>query len=416
MLTRQQKIEWCDKLIFWVLIAIPFLASFSSAFVDAGIGALIILFILKRALSGEKDFPIHPIFISFSLLIVIALLSFWNTVSVVASLQGVGKLLKYGLLLVIVFFEIRDVGHIQKIILTAILGLFLVSLDGIYQLIFGVDLLRQNYHDMSIGMIRLNATFPDTNLFAGYLVLFIPILISLVLYYAKGRLRTIGIVGIILALFCLVFTFCRSAALGLFLVLILMSLIRKDKVMFGLLLICVLVAPFAIPENIKNWSKTTNSWAEVFLGKDRPIIYETALNMIRHHPFVGVGVNTFSLNYQKYKLHDAIFDPSNENNPGAKWYAHNSYLHMSAETGVGYFLVFLSLIFVLLKEWTIFYCRTDHAFLKFCGLGIAMGLVAFLVHGLTETNLYNPKIATLFWFQVALLMAMMRLDKKNSAG
>jgi putative inorganic carbon (HCO3(-)) transporter len=178
-------------------------------------------------------------------------------------------------------------------------------------------------------------------------------------------------------------------------------------------LLCALAAPFAIPSNIKDWSKTTNSWAELFLGQDRPVIFETALNMIKTHPFLGVGVNTFVLNYSKYKLHNAVFDPGNQDKADAIWYAHDSYLQMTAETGIIYFLVFLALLFMLFREGIAFYCRTDHSFLKLCSLGIMLGLFAFLVHGLTETNLYYPKIAVLFWFQVALLMALMRVGKEE---
>jgi O-antigen ligase len=225
-----------------------------------------------------------------------------------------------------------------------------------------------------------------------------------------------GIVIGMLALFCLVFTFSRSAALGLFLALLLMSLIRKDKVILTLLLLCMLVAPFAIPATIKDWSKTTNSWAELFLGQDRPIIYETAFNMIKSHPFVGVGVNTFVLNYPKYKLHNAVFDPGNQDKADMSWYAHDSYLQMTAETGIIYFLVFLALIFMLFRDGITFYCRTEQAFLKLCSLGIMLGLLAFLVNGLTETNLYYPKIAVLFWFQVALLMAVIRLGQGSFVG
>lgn len=413
VLQRQKVIAFCADMIFWLIVVIPFAASFSSAVVDGCIVVLIVLFILKRILSGERIPVLQPVLICFFFLIVIALLSFWNTTSLGASLQGILKLLKYGFVLVIVSLEVRDVAHIQKIVLAAISGLLLVSLDGMYQFIFGVDLLRQSHCSVVIGLSRLNTTFSSTNVFAGYLVLFIPMLAALAFYYLKGKARVIGIGIGLAALFCLVFTFCRSAALGLFLVLFVMVLVRKDKVILVFLLLCALAAPLAIPSNIKDWSKTTNSWVELFLGQDRPIIYETALNMIKSHPFLGVGVNTFVLNYSKYKLHDAVLDPGNQDKADMNWYAHDSYLQMTAETGIVYFLVFLALLFMLFKGSIIFYYRTGHAFLKVCSLGIILGLLAFLVHGLTETNLYYPKIAVLFWFQVALLMAVMRVGKED---
>lgn len=415
MITRQNVLAVCEKLIFWLIVAVPFVASFSSAAVNTCVVALIVFFVIKRALSGVKGLVLDPVFILFFLLMLIALLSFVNTINMKASFQGITKLLKYGFLLVILFAEVRDVRHVEKIILAALAGLLLVSLDGIYQLVFGVDLLRQNHYNMTIGLPRLNATFPHTNLFGGYLALFISILVPLVLYHAKGKLRTLGIVTALLALFCLFFTFCRSAAIGVFFVLVLMSLVRKDKVIFILLLLCALAAPLLAPANIKDWSKTTGSLAEAFLNKDRLIIFETSFHMIKQHPFLGVGVNTFSHNYQQYKLRDAIFDPGDEHVPDQKWYAHDSYLQMTAETGIPYFLVFVGLIFTLFRKGIMFYRGRQDDLLRICSLGLMMGLLAFLIHGVTETNLYNPKIAVLFWFEVGLLMAVVRVGKEADA-
>jgi uncharacterized membrane protein len=54
------------------------------------------------------------------------------------------------------------------------------------------------------------------------------------------------------------------------------------------------------------------------------------------------------------------------------------------------------------------------ALLKTCILGIMAGLVAFLVNGLTETVLYYPKVAVLFWFQVGILLGIVKLNDAAS--
>jgi putative inorganic carbon (HCO3(-)) transporter len=416
-MSRNQKLlEVCDKIIYWSIVVIPFLISFSSAASDMAIGLLVIAFILKKTANREIKLINSPVVALFLILIVLAGLSFVNTVSMRASIQGIVKLLKYASLLIIVSSEVRDFQHVRRIITAAVLGVLLASVDGIYQFIFGVDFLRHDPSGSRIGLVRLTAAFADPNLFAGYLSLFVPVLAPLILYFLKGREKVWGIVIMMAGIFCLTFTFCRSAGLGLFVVLLLMGLIRRDKLVLIVLALCIAVAPFIMPKNIKDWSKDAHSFTEVFFGKSRPIIYETALNMIQQHPFVGVGVNTFVLNYQKYKLHDAIYDPGDEATAKTNWYAHNSYLHMAAETGIIYFLVFLSLLYLLFRTWGIFYFKTVQDFPKFVGLGIAMGLVAFLVHGLTESNLYYPKVAVLFWFQVGLLLAVMNMARTRTSG
>lgn len=406
MLIRDKLLNCCNKAIYWEIIAIPFVASFSSAAVNVFIGLLIFTFIIKKLLNKKIDIAGSPLNISFAILIIISLTSFVNSVNIHSSIQGIVKLLKYGSLLIILESEIKDRTHIKKIIIAAMFGLLLASLDGLYQLVFGVDFFRHKPYDYVIGLTRLKAAFPHTNIFAGYLTLFVPVSVALFLYYLKGKNKAVFGVIFGLGLFCLIFTFCRSAAIGFFLTMLLAGLLRKDKLVIFSLVALIMISPFIVPKNIRNWSQKTGSITELLLNKERLVLYETSFNMIKHHPVLGVGVNTYCLNYQKYKLHD-----TGEGTANTMWYAHNSYLQMASEIGIIGLLVFFYLLFQLFKQWWIFYKKAGDNFLKISSLGLLMGIVAFLVHGLTETNLYYPKIVVLFWFHVSLLTSILFLKK-----
>ncbi len=399
----------CSNFTYFALILIPFVASFSSAAVNVFIGLLVFAFLLKKILTKDISITRTPLNFPFLLLIIISLVSFTNSVNIHSSIQGIGKLLKYGFLLIILAGELKDRGHIKKIVAASILGLLLASLDGVYQLIFGVDFFRHHPYDTMIGLARLKAAFPHTNIFAGYLALFLPLPLSLFLYHSRGIKKFF--LGAVAAagLFCLIFTFCRSAVFGFWLAMLITGFIRKDKLIIAILIAVVLVAPFLAPKGIHDWSKKTSSVAEFLLNKERFALYETSFNMIKHHPVLGVGVNTYCLNYQNYKLHN-----TSEGTADTMWYAHNSFLQMTAEIGIIGFLVFLYLLFKLFKSWRAFYRKVNDNFQKIAGLGIFMGIFAFLIHGLTETNLYYPKIATLFWFQIGLLTGLLHLNKEGA--
>ena len=399
---KERLIVFCNRVIYWSIIAVPFVISFSSAAVDTFIGFMVFAFVLKKIISRDLTLAPTPINLPFALIIGVALLSFINSVDLRASLQGIVKLLKYGFLIVIIAGEIRDRKHFTRIIWAIFIGLLLASLDGLHQFIFGVDFFRHRPYDSVIGLIRLNAAFPNTNIFAGYLALVLPFSIPLLFYYLKGKKRCVLLVIALLGAFCLVFTFCRSALGGVWLAILLMGIIKKDKAVIFFTVLALLMVPLLAPGTIKDWAKTTHSWGEFLLNKERPVIYETSFNMIKHHPFIGVGVNTYVLNYQKYKLHDTSLATAN-----SRWYAHNSFLQMACEIGITGVAIFIWLLFLLFSRWRKFYRSTKDDFLALCGLGIVMGLAAFLVHGLTETNLYYPKIAVLFWFQAGLLMGIL---------
>lgn len=408
MINRERFLSWVDKAIYWEIVILPFVASFSSAAVNVIIGLLAVTFITKRLLTLKMQLVRTSLVIPFLILIAVSLVSFVNSINLESSLQGIVKLLKYGFLLVALTTEIKDREHIKKIILASLFGLMLASLDGIIQLIFGVDLFRHKPYDVAIGLPRLKAAFPHTNIFAGYLALFLPLSAALFIYESKKRNR--WLLGFITfaALFCLILTFSRSAVFGFWLAMLLISLIKKDKLIGTILIASVLVAPFVAPKSIRDWSKSTSSIAEFLLNKERIPLYETSFNMIKYHPFIGVGVNTYCLNYQKYKLHN-----TNKETADTMWYAHNSYLQMASETGIAGLLVFLFLLLTLFKGWRKFFVKVTDSFLKTASLGILMGLLAFLIHGLTETNLYYPKIAVLFWFQLALLARIIYSKKEG---
>ena len=314
----------------------------------------------------------------------------------------------YGFIIVIMSGEIKDRRHFIRIVVSILIGLFLSSFDGIYQLVFHNDLFRHQGYDSVIGLPRINAAFPDCNVFAGYLALFVPFCVPLLLYFLKGRNRILSWFVILPSFFCLFFTFSRSGAFGVWLALLIMGILKKDKIVLSALIIMLLVVPFLLPSNIRDWSKTTKSWAVLLLNKERPVLYETSFNMIKHHPFVGVGVNTYVLNYKKYKLHETSPETVNTN-----WYAHNSFLQMASEIGVTGLLIFIWLLYLLFSKWFAFFKRSNDGLLRYCSLGAIMGIVAFLIHGLTETNLYYPKIAVLFWFEVGLVMTILSLNNLN---
>lgn len=362
-------------------------------------------FILKKILN--KDFTIAdtPINLPFALIILVSCLSFINSVNIHSSLQGIVKLLKYAFVIIIPAGEIRDRKHFTRILAAVLLGLFSSSFDGIYQLLSGADLYRHNPYDyiMAMGLARIKAAFPHTNIFAGYLALFVPLGVPLLLYYFKGRKRVALIIITLAGSFCLVHTFCRSALIGVWIVVLLMGIIRRDKIIILLTILVLIIAPFLLPNSIKDWAKTTGSLGEFLLNKSRFVLFETSFNMIKHHPLIGVGVNTYVLNYQKYKLHDTSAETANTG-----WYAHNSFLQMAGEIGLTGLMLFFWLLYLLFRRGFNFYLKSKDDLLRTCCLGLLMGALAFLVHGLTETNLYYPKIAVLFWFEAGLLMWILK--------
>jgi len=404
MFSKEKVIRFFDKFLYWMVIAIPFAGSFSSALINIFIGWSITAYFFKKVLL--KKWPKeNPITIPFLFLFVISVISMFNSADLVSSTQGLFKLIKYGFLFLIITESVVDVNHVIKIIISITCGLFLTSIDAIYQLVFGKDFLRNHVYDFVIGLPRLKAAFPHTNLFALYIGLMLPLCICLGFYFFRGKRKLFFTIVSILSVYCLFFTFSRGAIIGFLVAIIIIAISQKDKRLLAIITIVIVSIPFLLPSSIKDWVKGRSSVWEVLFNAERIYIYKTAVNMIKHHPFIGVGVNTFSQNYLNYKINQTY-----GNTGESKYYGHNNFLHMAGEIGLIGLGIFLWLLFILFRKWYIIYkLLPGGSFLKICSLGIISCIIGFLINGLTETGLYNSKVATLFWFQVGLLLAVLKV-------
>jgi len=119
---------------------------------------------------------------------------------------------------------------------------------------------------------------------------------------------------------------------------------------------------------------------------DRVVMWQAAGGMIKDRPLLGHGINTFMANYLTYWV-------GGERQPR---YAHNCYLQMAAETGALGLVAFLALLWgmgVQVRRGL----RTATSREHFLLLGLATGLLAFVIHAAVDTDFYSLRQAALFW-------------------
>ena len=190
-------------------------------------------------------------------------------------------------------------------------------------------------------------------------------------------------------------TYSRPTLLAIYVALFFLGLIKKDKILISILLILTLISPFILPKSVKNWAKEVNYNPLRFMcNDDRIAAYRNSLNMIKAHPLIGVGANTYMKNYRQYKEH-----PEYRNIVTLDYmYAHNNFLHMAAEIGLIGLGIFFWLLYKLSNECRNVYRSLNDDFVKVVSLSLSACLIAFLVNGLTESSLYYSRVAVLFWY------------------
>jgi len=399
---KEKIIRYLDFVIYWAIVVIPFSIAIAPGMTYSFMGLLAFSYICKKLIKRERPLINTAVSIPFLLLIIVSLISFKNTIDFRASIQGITKLLQDILLLLICAEEVRDKKHIKYIVFSIAAGACLSSYDGLWQVIFGKDFIRGHAPIINIGLIRATAAFPNANVFGVYLSAIAPLLIGLALFYYKGVTKILMLIVAGLAAFGIVLTFSRGTALALYLSVLFICLMRKNKAISSLLIILLLIFPFIMPKSIKDWAAQVNyNPVRFMLNDDRISVYKNALNMIKHHPIVGVGVNTFSKNYFTYKLPEPDWAKTADS-----MYAHNHFLQMAGEIGLLGLVIFFWLLYRLFKANFSVYQRLKDEYLRVVTLSLIACFIAFLVNGLTETSLYYSRVAMIFWYLIGVSLSL----------
>ncbi|OGS25107.1 MAG: hypothetical protein A2297_07085 [Elusimicrobia bacterium RIFOXYB2_FULL_48_7] len=222
---------------------------------------------------------------------------------------------------------------------------------------------------------RPASSFGNPNFFAGYLIILLPLAIAMVLQSAGLRkISWLALVFLLIA--CLIFNRTRGAWIACAVSLVFMAALLAIKNKKALLIagtICLLLCGFFALNKIAGYRQAALSSQPPAVA-ERLFKWRTALEMIKQHPFIGVGAGNLKVNFALYqsitreKTGFGLRGTSESN-------VHNEFLQVFAETGAlglsGFLLIF-ACYFLTLKN-------PDKL-----NTGIAAGVLAFLVFCLTN--------------------------------
>jgi len=402
-------LEFLDFIIYWSIVMMPFSVAIAPGIANTFIAIFVIAFIIKKFITRKPLSTDRLTLLFFGLFFAASVISIINSVNYNSSFQGVIKLFKYILIFLVCSEEIKDKQHIKRIVIAICSGIFLVAVDALWQLAFGYDFIHHVKLQFAIGLPRPTAAFPNCNVLGIYMAALTPLIFGVTFFYMKGRgkllmsfVSVLGLLGVYLSL-------SRGAGLGIYLAILFLSIVNKKRILTLILVGILVIFPFVMPKNIKQWAKDVHYNPLVFMcNPDRISIYNNTLNMIKHHPVIGVGLNTFSLNYGKYKTEAA---EKYAHTPDTI-YAHDAYLQMAGEIGLlGLltFILFLSRIFGLAFNAS---RKSSDEYFKIIAVSLIASLIAFLTNSLTETTLYHPRVVMIFWFLIGVCLSLNRLGKE----
>jgi O-antigen ligase len=323
---------------------------------------------------------------------------------------GILRLLQYIFVIFALTGELKDSKHVRLIIASAACGLIFSSFDAIWQVITGHDFVRGYETIVNIGLKRATASFKDSNTFGVYLSALIPLVIGLSLYYFKGKKKLVFFLIVIISIIGIALTYSRPTLLALYIVFFFLALVRKNNIFIVFLIAMILLSPFLAPKAVKDWAKEVGYNPLRFMcNDDRIAVYRNSLLMIKAHPVIGVGANSFMKSYKYYKEFPEYRNVVTLD----EMKAHNNFLQMAGEIGLVGFSIFIWLMVLLFYQGARIYAGLKDNFLKIVALSLIACLISFLVNGLTESSLYYSRVALIFWYLAGFLLALNKFVPKE---
>ena len=381
-----------------------------------------------KLLEEEKfKFVYSPLNIPVLILILFSCLSLIWSDAVYVSLQQLPLFLVGPFLYFIIINNIhrkQQINHILTVLL--ILG----GLFGIY------GILQYNGIDFpiwaeNVGRFQVFGLFGNVNYFAEYLIVFLPIAVSLFLVSQNKFRRILLLIGIVAMGASLTFTFTRGSYLGFGSALIFMffvflisrgkSFIKNNKKIFIIILIAIIIITFlfTVPTPLNKddtfISKIKSRISPTALTQSYPIrrriaTWKFTALMIKDHFLIGSGIGTFKYNTLKYQ---AKFFEQGDNRSiypyGFAEKSHNEYLQLWAELGIIGLLIFIWLLICYFNYGIKLLRRIKDDYMQGLIIGLMGSIVAVLVDALFGFPLHLMATIVLFWLSIGLTITIGRI-------
>jgi len=411
----EKAIVWLDRITVFSLYALIFTLPFSKSMVEIFFVAAAVSWAVKRwagrrhGLSFVAYRPVGDgLNLPIGIFISLGFLSTLTSVSLPLSLEGFFfKLLEGAMIFFIVAETINDNKRLNGMLFVMLFSMFLITVDGLVQLITGADFLRGHF----LRGWRIQASFDNPNNFAAWLIMMTPIALMLMYHKTLSWVHSLktrkwrgAVISLILCVItallitCLALTYTRGAWIATVLALVFLAFLRSKKLLV-LLIIVLLIVPFVTPEQMKDRALTVLHIDK--MATKRPYIWQEALSIVKDFPLLGCGLNTYTIVAPRYKL------PG-----GGGHYPHNSYLHMAAESGLLGLGAFLWIILVLFRKALANLVKIKDGFHGAVLAGLLAGLFAFLAHSFVDTNFYSLQLGNLMWFIMGLIVAIQKIAEK----
>jgi len=388
------------------LITLSCALTFSIAISEISFTLALLAWVVKKVMDRDIAFLKNPIYLTLTLFVAFVGLSIANAEYFYISFRGVIKVVKPILMFLMIIDTFKTEKQVFRWIKILCLLFLVVCINGMWQYWSGTDFIRGK----EVGFFnedfrrRITSSFGFYSQLGAFLLLNVSVFAALLQSNAIGRIREKIVFGImsIAGISCLFHTGSRGAWLAFVGALFFLALIKRSKLIIGLLVLSGVAAIFVLPDYMLvhfDQGRKEQSVSERFM------LWERATDVIKAKPFLGVGINNYSKVHHKYD--------TRKDTRVKGYYAHNGYLQLGAEIGLiglSFFMLFLLLFF---RKVITQLNQVPNKVIKALIVGCLSGCFGFLCLIVVDTVLQSFQTSFLFWVFMGLTMALLQVGLKS---
>lgn len=280
---------------------------------------------------------------------------------------------------------------------------FICGLIGLYQYLSGdVNTTWTDTELFSTLQLRVYSTFENPNVYGEYLLLVLP-LTAVMTYIAKKPLMKLFYGGTALLLLVnLALTYSRGCYLALIFIFFLMICWGARQLLIFVPFVLAAM-PFVLPDSILNRFASIVNFSDHSTSY-RMNIWLGTLNMLEVYWFLGIGLGqeTYTMIYSRYQMNQ-VFAP----------HAHNLYLQITTEMGIGGLILFLAFLLAFFAVGYMAHRKIKGTKTSWFIVAMMSAVGGYLAEGVFDNVWYNYRVFLIFFMILGLVGAVSRLVLKE---
>ena len=389
-----------EKLIQFSLFTFAAFSMFSISVTQIAFALGALAWLLKTHLTKSweelRGTLVGPAILCFCLACV---LSIMTSVDLGGSLKILKKILQF----VIIFWvanSIQDEKQRDLLIKLIIVAGVATALNGLLPLLDPDSFSPERLY----GQIRPIGTMSIPATFSGILMIVGLVILGRLLFHQPKEywvLASMGVVGL-----CLLLSMTRQVWLGFFIGTIFLTCFwnKKYLLLFPLLFVSLLIFS---PENIKTRLHSFTNFEDSAL-QARASLWKGGWEIFKDHPITGCGFKCVD------SIHSQYSDPSG-------WVAHYRGMHSNifqllVDTGIAglgtWLSIWIAYFIETFKRWQTLAIEKSQENAAGILMGSSAAVLAYLVGGFFETNIYDSEVSMLLYFIMGLSLAKVKIAQR----